>query len=88
MSGPGTNLGLDAALTALAQGLHSLQDAYAHDLAGVGMWAHGIAAVGLGVDPDNPRLDPNRARAASAEAATRNAIRDFMKGRGDKPKRH
>jgi len=75
-----------AALYALAQGLHALQDAYAHDLAGAGMWAHVRGRVHLGVDPDNPLLEPNRARAAAARAATTNAIRDFMKGRGDKPK--
>jgi hypothetical protein len=74
-----------AALRTFAQGLHALQDAYSHDLAGAGMWAHVLGLFHLGVDPDNPRLEANRARAAAAEAATRNSIRDFMKGRGDKP---
>jgi len=49
------------------------------------MWAHVLGLVGLGVDPDNPLAEANQARAAAAEAATTNAIRDFMKGRGDKP---
>jgi hypothetical protein len=75
-----------AATDALAQGLHALQDAYAHDLAGAGMWVHVRSLIGLGVDPDDPLAEANRARAASARAATINAIRDFMKGRGDKPK--
>ncbi|MGH2359968.1 MAG: RHS repeat-associated core domain-containing protein, partial [bacterium] len=75
-----------AARDALAQGLHALQDAYAHDLAGAGMWVHVRSLIGLGVDPDNPRVEVNRARADAARAATTNAIRDFMKGRGDKPK--
>jgi RHS repeat-associated protein len=75
-----------AAIDALAQGLHALQDAYAHDLAGAGMWVHVRSLVGLGVDPDDPLAEANRIRAAAATAATTNAIRDFMKGRGDKPK--
>lgn len=75
-----------AALDALAQGLHALQDAYAHDLAGAGIWAHLCSLIGICLDPDDPLAGANQARAAAAEAATRNAIRDFMKGRGDKPK--
>jgi RHS repeat-associated protein len=75
-----------AAIDALAAGMHALQDAYAHDLAGAGMLAHARGLVHLGVDPDDPLAGANQARAAAAEAATRNAIRDFMKGRGDKPK--
>jgi hypothetical protein len=75
-----------AALIGLAQGLHALQDGYAHDLADAGMWAHVRGLVGLGIDPDNPRVEENRVRAATAEVATSNAIRDFMKARGDKPK--
>ena len=75
-----------AAIDALAAGLHALQDAYAHDLAGFGMLAHARGLVHLGVDPDDPLAGENQARAAAAEGATRNAIRDFMKGRGDKPK--
>jgi hypothetical protein len=74
----------DAALSALGQGLHAIQDAYAHDLADVGMSEHILSLAGLRIDPDNPRQNP--IAAATATAATTNAIRDFMKGRGDKPK--
>jgi len=75
----------DAAVNTFAQGLHALQDGYAHDLAEAGMWAHILAFLRLGVDPDNPGASgENQARADAAEAETRNAIRDFMKGRGDK----
>jgi len=72
-------------LLALGQGLHALQDAYAHDLAGAGMWAH-IAQFFGGVNPDDPDLLANEGRATAATAATTNYIRDFMKARGDKAK--
>ncbi len=75
----------DVALNTFAQGLHALQDAYPHDLAEAGMWAHVLSLIHLGVDPDNPLAESNQARATAAEATTRSAIRDFMKGRGDKP---
>lgn len=74
------------AVETFAQGLHAVQDAYAHDLAGAGMWAHFLGLVHFGVDPDDPSAEANKARADAARAATTNAIRDFMKGRGDKPK--
>jgi hypothetical protein len=73
-----------AALNALGQGLHAIQDAYAHDLADVGMWEHFLALFGLRVDPDNPTENPITAE--YARIATISAVRDFMKGRGDKPK--
>jgi len=50
------------------------------------MLVHVRGLIGLGVDPDDPLVEANVTRAASARAATTNAIRDFMKGRGDKPK--
>jgi RHS repeat-associated protein len=73
------------AIETFAQGLHAVQDAYAHDLAGAGMWEHFLGLVHVGVDPDDPLAEPNRTRADAARAATTSAIRDFMKGRGDKP---
>ncbi len=63
-----------AALQALGQGLHALQDAYAHDLAGAGMWAHIFGEV----NPDDPDAEANRARVSAATAATTNAIRDWV----------
>jgi uncharacterized protein RhaS with RHS repeats len=75
-----------AAVNTFAQGLHAVQDAYAHDLAGAGMWAHILGLIHLGVDPDDPSAERNKTRADAARAETTNAIRDFMKGRGDKPK--
>lgn len=49
------------------------------------MSAH-IRALFGGIDPDNPLIEQNQSRALAAEFETRNAIRDFMKARGHKPK--
>jgi hypothetical protein len=67
-------------LQALGQALHALQDAHAHDLAGAGMWDHRF---GLS-NTDNPLF--HLSAASEAIGATNDAIRDFMKGRGKKPK--
>jgi len=74
-------------LDALGNSLHALQDSFSHDLANVGMWEHkGRIHSQLGVDPDDPSHPANRSRAESAGRATTNAIKDFMKSRGNKPK--
>jgi hypothetical protein len=67
-------------LNNLGRALHSLQDAFAHENAGAGMLEH------LFGNPDDPNSEPNKSRAREAEEATRKAIRDFMRGRGVKPK--
>jgi hypothetical protein len=66
-------------LQALGRGIHAVQDAYAHDLTNAGMWSH------LTGNPDDPYAEINQARATAAEQATTQAIRDSMKGRGQKP---
>ena len=54
-----------AAVNTFAQGLHALQDAYAHDLAGAGMLVHALSLIHLGVDPDDPEAEANKQQAQS-----------------------
>ena len=71
------------ALSALGKAIHAVQDAFAHDLAGGGMWEH-IKRL-FGDSPDDPSAAGNKERSEAAKEATRDLIRDFMRSRGDKP---
>ncbi len=73
----------NGSLGALGAALHTIQDAYAHALAGAGMLAH---LPYFGTKPDNPYYDPNVDRARQAEEATKQAIREYMRRMGRKPK--
>jgi RHS repeat-associated protein len=75
-------------LQALAQGLDSLQDSYAHDVgrSALGVMLDHLPGIFGGYSPDDPSHPRNTLRADQATAATQNAIRDFMKARGNKPK--
>jgi len=73
------------ALSALGNAIHAEQDAFAHDLADVGMWEHIQSRFG-GLDPDDPNAPGNVDRAEAARQAPKDFIRDFMRSRGDKPK--
>jgi RHS repeat-associated protein len=69
-------------LVVLGRALHAVQDAYAHDIAGVGMMDHFNP---FRARPDNPRTPENEVRSQGAYEASVDAVRDYRRARGDKP---
>ncbi len=74
----------DQAMQVLGEGLHTVQDKWAHSKQGAG-WPEHIRGSGRYTDPDNPTKHPTEYRQAYEE--TKEYLEDFKRGRPRKPPR-